>query len=495
MGLAAAGCITLAATSAALLAWGEDAAAEHRPARCFAAGPAITGRTFYIDPATGSDDGDGSRERPWRSFAEVVSRGLIGDRTYAPSPIRRVLGRLNQRWAYSSPRRNGDAVVHGGDRIYLMDGEHGEIAIYGLVNDAPITIAALPGATAVVSAISVGRSRDFAFRDLVVSPPPGTGSGFAVTTRRSPDMPRSTDIRFARLDIRGPGNIADTSPDTWASQGRDGVLLFGDCLALEDSTISNVRYGAAIYQTDRATIARNTIKDFAVDGIDFTGNDVVIADNVITDHWPAGAGLDSDCIQGQVSAKDPIYRRIRVTGNVCLSDTGPRHSRELQGINIFDGHWQDLTVSCNFVRPSIYHGITLMGVDRALVERNVVQGWGPDKTPWIAVFASKEGRQPTDALIRHNRATAYLNAADGAGADPDRLVNSIRLGPDATFFRQYVQQRVTGVTLADNAWMLPGPDMSRDRRFAQPALQAVRGPISVEQAKASIAEICPRPAG
>lgn len=485
----------LVAAGAGLLAWGEDAAAEERPARCFAQNSANAGKAFYIDPQGGSDDGDGSLDRPWKSFSKVVSRGLIGDRTLARSLPRRILGRINPRWLHSSPRRNGDAVVHGGDRIYLMGGEHGELAIFGLLNDAPITITALPGANAVASAISAGRSRNFVFSDIIVAPDPGSGSGFVVTTRRSPDVPRSANIRFARLTIRGPGNSAQTSPETWARQGRDGAQLFGDCLALEDSTITNVRFGAGIYQSDRTTIARNTIKDFAIDGIDFSGNDLVIADNVITDHWQPGAGLHSDCIQGQVSARDPIYRRIRVTGNVCLSDTGTRHSRDLQGINIFDGHWQDVTVSCNFVRPSIYHGITLMGVDRARIATNVVQGWGPDKTPWIAVFASKEGRQPTDVLIRRNQANAYLNAADGAGVDPDRLINSIRLGPDAAFFRQYLRQAVRGVTLEDNAWMLPGPDLSQDERFAQPGLPARQGPITVEQARASLAQICPRPPG
>lgn len=476
----------------AILSRGDDTRAEEaRPAHCFAAKSIQPGRSFYIDPARGRDDGDGSQDRPWRSLSRVLSNGLVGDRTFRPTLAHRALSRLSRDWGHPPLHDNRQAVVRGGDTVFLMQGNHGPLEIYGIANHAPVTIAALPGAKAVVSKISVARARNFTIRNLVVEPADGSERPYAVTTRPTPDTPQSYDIRFSGLEVRGPIPIADTSPDVWAKHAGSGVQLFGTCVSLEDSTITDVRYGARVYQSDRATVARNTIRGFSVDGIDFSGNDLLVTDNVITDHRLLDADLHPDCIQGQVGRPDETYRRVRVTGNVCLSDTGRPRSQDLQGINIFDGEWHDLTVTCNFVRPSIYHGITLMGVDGAVIERNIVQGWTADKTPWIAMFASKEGRQPTDTVIRHNRATAYLNAIHGGPADPDELISEIRLGSDDKKFRELLRQPVSGVTVHDNVWMHPGPDLSHDKRFVQPGARAVEGPLSVAEAKAALRRLCP----
>jgi hypothetical protein len=39
--------------------------------------PYASGKDFYVDPQNGSMDNDGSAVKPWRTFQEVLTQGLI----------------------------------------------------------------------------------------------------------------------------------------------------------------------------------------------------------------------------------------------------------------------------------------------------------------------------------------------------------------------------------------------------------------------------------
>lgn len=469
-----------------------SSASELRPRQCFTALPGAKGRTFFVDPVAGRDDGDGSFQRPWRSLSKVLGDGLVGDHIRDATLAQKLVAKAKGSWRDIPLRLNGRAVVHGGDTIMLRTGNHGRIAIASLANDQPITITAAPGAKAQVDGISVADARNFTFRNLVVAPARSEAQGFLVTTRPRPDVKISRDIRFAGMTLDGPGSIASSSPADWARQGDSGALLAGDCISFEDSKIRDVRFGFVIYQSDRVTVARNDVRGFSVDGVDFSGNDILIADNVIADHWPTGDSLHPDCMQGQTSAANPSYSRVTITGNICLSDTVSRHSKNLQGINIFIGRWRDVTVSCNFVRPSIYHGIAMYGLDNAKIDRNVVLGWRNEYPAWIGAFRSLEGRQPTGNVISNNEAFAYINAIHGSDVPPDRVIDSFRMGANAREFRSIVGEPITGVTLTGNAWIRPGPDLSHDPRFTTADEAAPPGFLSVEQARARLHALCPR---
>lgn len=459
--------------------------------RCSATRSAPGGRVFHVDPVNGRDDGDGSAARPWRNLSRVLSKGLIGDRVRQANWLQRVATRISGQPSKPEWVGNGRAVVRGGDTILLSGGDHGALVLEGIANDNPVTIAAAPGAQAQVEAISVADATNFTFRNLAVTPEQAGIRTFLVSTRPRPDVRPSSNIRFVGLIVDGPGSIANTSPADWVKEGRNGVQLSGECLSLEDSTIRDVRFGVSIYHANRVRIARNTIRGFSVDGVDFTGNDVVIADNVVADHWPTGDRLHPDCMQGQVSPGDPPFRRVSITGNICLSDTANRHSDELQGITIFDGRWSDVTVACNVVRPSIHHGIALYGVEGARIEKNFVLGWENGRTAWIGAFPAKDGREPKNNVIRRNTSVAYINAIHGSEKHPRKVMAAFRMGENAREFRKIMRDPITGVTLEDNAWLRSGPDLSHDRRFRQPAGGAPRGALDVDEAKALVQELCP----
>ena len=82
---------------------------------------------YYADPVNGSMNGDGSAARPWSTLSAIVSANLINgqDKT--------------------------SGVVHAGDVIYLLSGNHGAVYLdphHGsgkYANTEYITIQAAPG--------------------------------------------------------------------------------------------------------------------------------------------------------------------------------------------------------------------------------------------------------------------------------------------------------------------------------------------------------------
>ena len=58
---------------------------------------------YYADPINGSMNGDGSRTKPWGALSSVIGAHLINGQD------------------------NTSGVVHAGDLIYLLSGNHGNI--------------------------------------------------------------------------------------------------------------------------------------------------------------------------------------------------------------------------------------------------------------------------------------------------------------------------------------------------------------------------------
>lgn len=307
------------------------------PKICLHSAGQAGGRVFHIDPLRGRDDGNGSAERPWRSIQHVFDQGLVGDRMQRPSLLEKIRARVTGNWHDFALHDNPTSVVHGGDTIALASGSYGRLEMAGLSNDLQITIAAAPGAVVKFDSIAISGSRAFTFKDLMVEPEHAGQGSFLVTTRPAPDSRRSQDILFENVSIKGAGNIATTDPKVWSKSAAGGALLFGECLGLRNSSIRNVRFGAVIYRSSRVFVQNNEISDFSVDGIDFSGSDLTIKDNVIHSNWPTGDNLHSDCMQGQSGDDHPPYQHVRIIGNVCLSSAAKSREGEIQGINIFDG--------------------------------------------------------------------------------------------------------------------------------------------------------------
>ena len=116
---------------------------------------------FYIDPVSGSDDGDGSAAHPWRSLQSVFDDGLIETRDWPSYP-------------YQSDMQlvvvNAGAPVRAGDTLWLRSGYHGDLVVEHAYNTALITIAAQPGQAPQVRSVTVQAAQNWIVRGLSISP-------------------------------------------------------------------------------------------------------------------------------------------------------------------------------------------------------------------------------------------------------------------------------------------------------------------------------------
>ena len=120
-------------------------------------GPA-GGHEFYIDPIHGSMSNDGSKQRPWRTLAEVL----------APS------SRLISSFAYVNYAKGGrdmapvnpQGPVKAGDTLVLMTGDHGDVDLRQYENKDFIYVVAGKDQTPVISKLLVLAASHWVFKGL-----------------------------------------------------------------------------------------------------------------------------------------------------------------------------------------------------------------------------------------------------------------------------------------------------------------------------------------
>ena len=465
----------------------EGRAAPFSPA-CQPAGSAATARTFYVDPQRGTDDGDGSLAHPWRSLQSVIDANLVGSQ-FSEIPrhhywLARLTGQRPVARLYDNPHN----IVGDGDTIRLASGDHGALTIKGIYNRAAITISGMPGAKAHFSSVQIEGSANFLFKDFEVRSTRRPSAGrYLVNLRPTPRSPRSNNITFVGVQVGGTESISSSSPEQWAKKSSDGILMFGECQKIEHSVVHDVHTGIALYQVTNARVEDVEIRDFSVDGLEFSGTGIVIRNNVIRDHWPTGDELHPDCMQGQSTPDNPRYGNILIEGNICLSDTSTKRSVRLQGINIFNGDWSNVTVRCNFVRPTISHGISMYGIKKLTIDSNIVIGWPGIYTAWISAMPSLDQRDPAQNTIANNQATGYLNAIHGGPQSVAAMMKNHQVNRFDAQITETLSRRITGVSLDRNAWLNPVWDMATETRFKRLDRPGYTTLISVEQAKADLA--------
>lgn len=447
-----------------------------------------TGQTFYVDPVRGSNSGDGSKERPWRSLQHTIDAGLVGAQSWDVHPLQYWAARLLRRPAPPRLKDNPASIVKDGDTIILAAGDHGTLDLRGIVNRAPVKIAGAAGAQARFASMRIEGASQFVFQNLIVeSAERSPERSFLVDLRPEPTARQSRNIVFRDIVIGGKNSIANYTAKDWAEKSNDGIRLFGECVEFQRGRVHDVHNAVVMFLVNKAKIENIEIHDFSVDGVDFQGKNIAIRNNTIYDHWPTGDDLHPDCMHGQSPPTNPEYGNVLIEGNVCLSDTSAKHSVLLQGIDIFNGDWTNVTVRCNFVRPSISHGISMYGIKKLTIDSNIVIGWPGIYTAWISALPSLDQRHPTQNTIANNQATGYLNAFHGGPQTVAAMMKIHQVNPVDTLITDTLSREVRGVTLDGNTWLNPLWDMASEKRFKRIDKPAYNGLISIEQAKADLA--------
>jgi hypothetical protein len=376
---------------------------------------------FTIDPVNGDDAGDGSKGHPWKSLQAVF--GLVDGASplLSTAPYRH-RSPVDQKFV-TTP--NADAPIKPGDAVQLMSGDYGVLnaSVSGekIVNSDFVTIEAAPGAKPVFSQLSVSGVNKLRFRGLKVESPktdPKTDWRPLVLV-----SPPTQDIILDGLSLSSQEDISGWSQEDWRAKGRIGVWVRGHdqatCTTIANTNIFNVTFGALLFG-DRLSFANNVINNFGDDGLDYGGNDLVIAHNRITNGNTVADGEHLDAMQGQPdhrladNASDQ-YSNILIEGNVVIRQTGPhlKFPSYLQGIDAFDDDWRNVTVTNNVVITSACWGIAYGSLHRGRIVNNTVLDdnlipMPGDCKPIIAVSdKTHQGSSSNDVIVRNNIANGY----------------------------------------------------------------------------------------
>ena len=367
------------------------------PPGCDAPQASGGGHTFFVDPARGDKGNDGSEQRPWRTLAEVLDRAahLVATRSYV---------RTRDGLAPPSPI-NPAAPIQPGDTIVLMSGDHGAVDVPGYVNADFISVVAGKDQSPLVRSMHLWASSHWLFRGVKFQ---------AAKTASDTNRPL---VNIESHNWLGPSDnivIVDSSFSTedetrgWRAEDwvnkpfEPGLASSARCMTLSNNHLYNLRDAISI-TGDHSLIEANLIEDFGNDGIDIIASDLVIRGNRIRSgrHTPTEQ-LHADGIQGWTWPRDATNRNVVIDSNSVIN-LNPANDNDLQGISIFDGQWDGLTVTNNVVVTNAWHGIALYGVTNAVVANNTVAAARPDlfKT-WLMIHDSKGKAPSRNVLVRNN---------------------------------------------------------------------------------------------
>ena len=99
---------------------------------------ALHAATYLIDPAKGSDDGDGSAAKPWKTLEAVAKSKKL-------------------------------TSLKGGDVVQLESGYHGDVVFAG-DNESTVTIEAAKGAKPQLSRLNIRAGSNWLVKGLLISP-------------------------------------------------------------------------------------------------------------------------------------------------------------------------------------------------------------------------------------------------------------------------------------------------------------------------------------
>jgi hypothetical protein len=375
---------------------------------------------FHVDPVLGSDGGDGSATRPWRTLQAVIEQDRVQTRhwsslPYAPGATLAVV--------------NAAAPVRAGDTLWLYTGYHGAVVIQGAYNSATIAVAAAPGHTPRLRTLLVQAAQNWTFRGLSISAShalPLTPATTLVTVRNHSFHGPAWDVVVDRCEVFTVADASAWTATDWVSAASSGVSVGADRITVRRSRVRNVRFGISVSGA-HARIERNLVDGFSADGLRGLGDHGTFEYNRVQNNYVEGAadanhddGFQSWSV-GPGGVGTGEVRGVTLRGNVFVNDWRAEHPlrSSMQAIGCFDGFFVGWVVENNVVITDHWHGISFLGLrDSRIVNNTVIDldtlSPGP---PWIMVAPHKDGRPSENVLVRNNLATDFSLAGLGIVAD------------------------------------------------------------------------------
>jgi hypothetical protein len=335
-----------------------------------------------------------------------------------------------------------------GDVIYLNSGNYGAVSISNRKYAQFLTIKAGSGQTPVLSSLAVNAVSHLVFSGLTVN-----GNG---VRSKSPDgilvnLSSSNNVVFENNIVESTSGAfpwkAETTDETAidaAIAPSDGINAQQDyCVALNSNQIQNVFNGIGVGGDQVGTdgqnymVADNTIDHFAGDGIDYSVTNIIIQGNRITNALDICGSqcIHNDGIQGW-NWEDKLgitNKNVVIDSNYIQSQTVTNLplAVALQGIDIFDGFWENVSITNNIVLVSSNTGISIAGVNGLHIINNSVMDiplngvsqsltyWMYSGVTWItAGGTTHEGGTTSNVIVRNNIAPLIAATAATSGNCP-----------------------------------------------------------------------------
>ena len=200
-------------------------------------------------------------------------------------------------------------------------------------------------------------------------------------------------------------NYLSWTKDQWLAVVDHAIWLRGEKSVVRSNTITGVGQGITV--SDGSLVEGNVIDGFAWDGLRGVSNSV-FRNNIVKNTFK----VDKTHRDGFQSYSRKTVTGLTVENNVFVSWTHKANSPlrgDMQGISLFDGFYEDLTIKNNFVATTHYNGITVMGARRAVVTGNTVVNLNGEagKKPWLKITSHKDGRPSENVLVADNRAMSF----------------------------------------------------------------------------------------
>ena len=301
--------------------------------------------------------------------------------------------------------------IVAGDTLLLMDGDYAALQLTQSFAST-VTIQSQNTRKARVESIYLsGAAHNLLIRNLRV--------WYSIATTRSNNLVETSsttsDITFANLDVRSgvdAYNYESWSAAEWLARRSNGAWLNGTRVIIKQSNFTAVGFGILVVGTDGQALG-NTVDGFSADGMRGGAPRGIFRDNIIQNC----VSVDDNHADGFQSYSTGTVTGLVLERNMFIEwNLAPSHPLRcgLQGIGIFDGFHENVTITNNVVAIRNGHGISIMGLRNALINNNTVvniDGIQPGY-PWIAVYNSKTGVQSTDVIVANNLAMAYAGAND-----------------------------------------------------------------------------------
>jgi hypothetical protein len=335
-----------------------------------------------------------------------------------------------------------------GDVIYLNSGAYGAVSISDKKYSQFLTIKASSGQTPVFSSLTVNSVSHMVFAGLTIN---GNGARSKSPGGILVNLASSNNIVFESNIVESTSSAfpwkAETTDETAIDASiapSDGVNASqDDCVALNGNQIKNVFNGIYVGGDQVGTdgqnymVADNTIDHFAGDGIDHSVTNIIIQGNHITNALDICGSqcIHNDAIQGwNWEDKSGITNKnVVIDSNYIQSQTVTNLplAVALQGIDIFDGFWENVSITNNIVLLSSNTGISIAGVNGLHIINNTVMDiplngvaqavayWMYSGATWItAGGTTHEGGTTSNVIVRNNIAPLIAASAPASGNCP-----------------------------------------------------------------------------